>query len=488
MIATSGNKNSRNGVLFLHSALTETSRFQSTESFLKWFRARERAKSFRVNRIDLDKIDKWSFEETSGDLVHASGRFFRIEGLHVQTNFGLVREWEQPIINQPEIGILGIVTRIFDGVRYFLMQAKMEPGNINIMQLSPTVQATRSNYTQAHKGKLPPYLEYFLDRTRSKFLVDQLQSEQGTRFLRKRNRNMIVEIDSEIEIKEDFCWLTLGQIKRLSTVPNLVNMDSRSVLSCIPYDDEEMRRAYEEGKLDDFLSSTMPAKLDGFSYELVASACDEAHAEHSRNGVLSWFAEQKTRYDLRTVYRPLRDIKNWIRTKSEISHETGRYFSVVGVSVEAGSREVASWMQPLVKSSRPGITGVICQKRNGVLHFLLQARLEPGTLDLVEFAPTVSCTAGENSIYEQKPSPYAKYFVAPDPKWVRYSAMQSMEGGRFYHDQNRYIVLEMDSEENIPLSNGYIWLTLSNILNLLRYSNHINVESREIIACLNFHT
>ena len=75
----------------------------------------------------------------------------------------------------------------------------MEPGNVNIIQLSPTVQATKSNYTRVHKGKLPAYLNYFLDRKKSKFLVDLLQTEQGGRFLRKRNRNMLVEVDEDIE-------------------------------------------------------------------------------------------------------------------------------------------------------------------------------------------------------------------------------------------------------------------------------------------------
>ena len=88
------------------------------------------------------------------------------------------------------------------------MQAKIEPGNINAVQLSPTLQATKSNYTQVHKGNLPNYLEYFLDdRTDVTVLLDQLQSEQGARFFKKRNRNIIIEVTSDIEVKEDFCWL-----------------------------------------------------------------------------------------------------------------------------------------------------------------------------------------------------------------------------------------------------------------------------------------
>lgn len=95
------------------------------------------------------------------------------------------------------------------------MQAKIEPGNLNIVQLSPTLQATRSNYTRVHGGKSPNYLEYFNGEKEVYVLVDQLQSEQGARFLHKRNRNIIVEIneDEEISVKDGFIWVSLGQIK-----------------------------------------------------------------------------------------------------------------------------------------------------------------------------------------------------------------------------------------------------------------------------------
>lgn len=60
-------------------------------------------------------------------------------------------------------------------------------------------------------------------------LVDQLQSEQGARFLHKRNRNIIVEVEESdpIEILDGFIWLSLGQIKELISYPNVLNMDTR---------------------------------------------------------------------------------------------------------------------------------------------------------------------------------------------------------------------------------------------------------------------
>lgn len=67
------------------------------------------------------------------------------------------------------------------------------------------------------------------------FVLDQLQSEQGARCYRKRNRNVFVEIveNEPIEIRDNFIWVSLGQIKKLLRYPNLVNMISRFVISGI---------------------------------------------------------------------------------------------------------------------------------------------------------------------------------------------------------------------------------------------------------------
>ena len=217
----------------LISSLTEYNPYLSTDQFYAWVDSLKEKTVFKVKKIPLKQIKRWYFD-INGNFRHESGRFFSIEGLKVQTNTGIVKEWKQPIIYQPEIGILGILCQKHDGILYFLLQAKIEPGNINVIQMSPTVQATKSNYSQVHGGKLPPYLDYFINIDNNKIIVDQLQSEQGSRFYKKRNRNIIIEIPpaEAINILENYCWLTLGQIKRLLTQNNIINMDTRSVLAC----------------------------------------------------------------------------------------------------------------------------------------------------------------------------------------------------------------------------------------------------------------
>ncbi|NNL41849.1 MAG: NDP-hexose 2,3-dehydratase, partial [Desulfobacterales bacterium] len=224
-------------------------RFENTESVLSWLESKRKTSCLSVKTIPFEMLDRWSFDERTHNLLHESGKYFSIGGLRVSTNFGSIKKWDQPIIYQPEVGILGILTRHFQGVQYFLMQAKAEPGNPNIVQLAPTVQATESNYTQVHKGRAPLYLEYFLHHSNSKILVDQLQTGQGARFFKKKNRNMIVEVKQEIKTHELFFWLTLWQIKDLLAIDNMVNAEARSVLACMPIKEPPYFSFNTEGKV-----------------------------------------------------------------------------------------------------------------------------------------------------------------------------------------------------------------------------------------------
>ena len=200
-----------------------------------WLKDRLRGARLRSRTVRLSSLKQWKTDGPTGNIVHESGRFFSILGLsvrHRRPHGELI--WDQPIIDQPEIGILGILAKRFNGVLHFCLQAKEEPGNIHAVQLSPTVQATHSNYSRAHGGTLPQFVEYFLSPPPEKVLFAKLQSEDGGRFLFKSNRNMIVLIDEEIQVPpERFIWLTLRQISDLLKRDNVINACTRSVLSAV---------------------------------------------------------------------------------------------------------------------------------------------------------------------------------------------------------------------------------------------------------------
>lgn len=470
---------------FFLASQENNNKFQSMDDFLKWFE-NKRKNYFSVEEIPFNKLDQWYFTPDRYSLVHQSGRFFRIEGIKVKTNFGKLQEWEQPIINQPEIGILGILTKVFDGVRYFLMQAKMEPGNINILQLSPTVQATKSNFSRVHKGKLPAYLEYFIDTSKSKVLIDQLQTEQGGRFFKKRNRNIVIEVTDDIVVLEDFCWLTLAEIKQLLKIDNFVNMDARSVLSTIPLIDDVVLNEIQHKHLCSLTELEINNKIyRGINLDLMISACTQITDISSKNQLISWYTDMKVKYELETTQIPLSKIKNWNISDSSISSDD-RFFSVIGVKVVADTREVTSWTQPLIKDVHIGLLGFIAKKINGVLHFLVQAKVEPGNIDVIELSPTVSCSNYNYLIENQNERPpFFDYFLDNDNVNVLVDVLQSEEGGRFYQIQNRNKLVVLDEGVDFDVPENYCWMTLNQMMDFMRYSM-FNIEARSLISCINF--
>ncbi|MDA3624717.1 NDP-hexose 2,3-dehydratase family protein [Saccharopolyspora sp. WRP15-2] len=430
--------------------------FRDISAFHDWFADRSRANAYRVARTPLDQLDGWHFDAET-NLVHRSGRFYSIEGLEVVTDHREVESWTQPIIRQPEIGILGILVKEFDGVPHCLMQAKMEPGNINMIQLSPTVQATRSNYMRVHQGNAVPYLEYFVAPRRGRVVFDALQSEQGSWFLNKRNRNMIVEVADEVELLEDFRWLTFDQLGELLREDNLVNMDSRTVLSGLP-----------------FLS--WPGGSPGL----------DGRAAHPAEELLSWFTEARSRYRLDRRVLPLAQVGGWVRDAEVIRHESNRYFTVVGVDVQASNREVSSWSQPMIKPSDRGVIAFLSRWIDGVFHVLVQARTEAGTSDVVEMSPTVNCIPSNyrGSPVAQRPRYLDQVLMAPASS-VLLDVVHSEEGGRFYHAENRYLVVETDEAFPPEVPEDFVWMTPEQLVGFVRYGNYVNVAARCLLTCMN---
>ena len=422
----------------------------SIESLLEWVAMRNASVYASVSCVPFAQLRDWSFNALTGNLAHCSGRFFSVVGLDVYTNTGTVSRWNQPIIDQPEVGLLGILTKVVGGINYYLLQAKIEPGNINGVQLSPTVQATRSNYMQVHGGVRPRYLEYFQNASRGQIVLDQLQSEQGARFLRKRNRNMIVRVMDDVPADENFRWVTLPQIKALMRRDNTVNMDTRTVLSGLE-DNNELQQ-----------------------WSLL-----------SMDDILFRLSELKSRYELVTEKIGLKDVSDWHVGTMEIAREDQRYFKIIGVEVSIGNREVKSWCQPMVKPMQNGLCVLFVKRFNGVPHYLLQAKVECGNFDVVELAPTIQCLTGPYL----NPIGYVPKFLDEFLSGrfcgkILLDVLQSEEGGRFFHEQNRNVVFELDEQVEIPQPDNFLWLTLHQIKELLRFNNILNIQVRSLISAL----
>ena len=437
------------------SAVAEETATAPLAGFRRWWEERRAEDASRVDRIPFAELRCWSFTEGTGDLVHDSGRFFQVRGAEVHRPEGPVPQWSQPLLHQPEVGILGLLAKEFDGVLHFLVQAKTEPGNRPGLQLSPTVQATLSNYSGVHGGRAVPYLEHFLHRDARRVLVDVRQSEQGSWFFRKRNRNMVVEVAGDVEVREGFRWMTLGQLHRLlaegtgtdGTDSSVVNMDTRSILSCLPFPFDGVPRAEPSGDL------------------------------------LTWLTEARSRERVRVERVPLAGLPEWRREPDRIAHRNGAFFSIVAVRVRAGEREVTEWTQPLLRPHGVGVSAFLTKSVDGARHVLANLRVEPGNVDVLEIGPTVQCTP-ENFAHlpaAAGPPLLRKVLDAPRERLL-FDTVLAEEGGRFQHARSRYLIVEADDDPYEPP--GHRWVPVAELLGLLRHSHYVNVEARTLIACL----
>jgi len=458
---------------FLKSALDK----REIGSKVEWIKKQNEAVNVSITKIPFKNLDKWNFDESTGALRHESGKFFSIDGVRVNTTWGGVNLWDQPIINQPEIGFLGFIVKKIDGVIQFLVQAKIEPGNVNFVQLSPTLQATRSNYQQTHGGKKPLYLEYFKNATKEQILIDQLQSEQGARFLSKRNRNIIIKVEENIEIYKNFIWLTLGEIKSLMQLDNVVNMDVRTIISCISFGN------FSSETIDIFNHLN---KSGIYQDKFLRSALLKDRAHHSIEEVITFITRIKSEYDLNVKHIPLAEMKDWVVTEDEIKRADEKYFKIIGVEVEIGNREVVKWSQPMVEPAQEGLCAFVCKELDGILHFVVQAKLECGNHDIIELAPTVQTLTGDYKQTPEESLPFLDYVLKAKDSSIYFDTLQSEEGGRFYKEQNRNMIVMASDEISDELPENYIWMTLNQLHVFIKFNNYLNIQARSLIAAISF--
>ena len=447
----------------------------SLSEFHVWFEERLRMGNFQVEISPLDEMKDWGFDNKSGVFGHKSGKFFKICGLQVEyEREGLVAEWYQPIVNQPEVGLLGLLAKKINGIIHVLVQAKMEPGNVGFIQISPTIQATKSNYTRVHGGRSPKFVEYFLGNIPGTVLFDQLRSEQGSRYYRKRNRNMLVLLDDGVHLDcdEDFFWLTLGQLRELHKFPNLVHLDCRSIVGAMPLAIAD--EAYgEKGML---LSN---------SENMASLQCPDSFALNPLRRLTSWFTRQKVDVVKNTCLTSLDLVEGWSFYDGGFKNRRECYFDIVGVTVFSPSREVSSWSQPLIKNAAGGIIALLAQVHNGVLHFLIQARFESGLIDSVEMAPTVQYTPKnyEPNSGNQQPL-FTEYLIENHTREILVDTKLSDEGGRFFKSEQRHIIIKLPDDEKIEVPDNFAWMTLSQLQYFGSMELTVNIELRTLLFCL----
>ena len=447
----------------------EDGKVNTTSEIQNWIKELNKNTFVNIRECSINDNSFWFYDDYNGEILNRKRSFFSIKGMRHFEDGEFIGE--QPIIIQPEIGYLGIICREIDGVLHFLMQAKIEPGNVNCVQISPTIQATKSNFTRVHGGKLPTYFEFFEHSERYEVIYDQIQSEQATRFYKKRNRNMIMIVNDEIEIYPNFRWMTLGQIKKLMEIDNLVNMDTRTVLSgiplltyCISNDEKRELRKY-------FMDDTL------------FSSIFEADPQET----LPWICQKLNNYkmfkDVRLATVPLSQLVDWKVDERGITCKKQADFMVRYYDIEIADREVQHWLQPLFKAIGMATFGLLSCIIDGKRQYLVKVKPEIGSFDKAELGPTVQW---EPSHYLYNDDEVEKLFREKyeNGQGIMVKVILSEEGGRFYHEQNNNIIIEINKNELPSIPKDYIWADYATLNYLVQVNNCLNIQLRNLLSLL----
>lgn len=414
----------------------------------KWVEEKNKSLKSELKRISINDQDFWFIDE-DGKIKNRNHSFFTIEGIKGKLDRKNV---EQPIIIQNEVGYLGFITKIFDGKLFFLVQAKIEPGNVNKVQLSPTIQATESNFQKKHGGKEPPYLSYFKDVSDYTVIYDGVQPEQCSRFYQKYNRNVIILVDGEVEVLPRYKWASLYEIKELlRSAPNLINMDARTVISCLPLDE------------------IIP---------LLGQGDDDSDVlENSIN-------KHRKANPRKYTFCSLKELKNWKVDAMGIKSIKPYPFEVGFYSIAIEDREVTKWTQPLVVANGEALFGTFVTFINDELHFLIKIKEEIGASNCALFGPYIQRESIELDRTLKCKNEKLFFEMLNDKKNVLVDIVQSEEGGRFYHEQNRNVIILADEKSlNTKEKNCYL-VNYKTLRSLICEFKDVNIQMRSLLSMI----
>lgn len=214
---------------------------------------------------------------------------------------------------------------------------------------------------------------------------------------------------------------------------------------------------------------------------------------HTIDDVRSWFIQQRKSCTMVVTDIPLKQCNMWDvdDETGDIRHTSGEFFSVHGIHVDLDSREVGKggWDQPILTQVGydGGLLGILRQRFDGVPHYLIEAKAEPGNYERLQFSPTLQATFSNLKRAHQGRKPlFAEVFEFPESVSgnVLYDQWMSEDGGRLHLKRNRGMLVEVPDGYVGKIPSGFIWLSMWQIKELLQEDAWVNPHIRGIISNL----
>ena len=204
--------------------------------------------------------------------------------------------------------------------------------------------------------------------------------------------------------------------------------------------------------------------------------------------IVQWY-EERIKLDKASVNLvSINKLDKWnFNEHDELVHDSDQFFKIVGVQVRnAKSREVQNlgWDQPFISevNSVGGLLGLIRTKIDELPHYLVEAKFEPGNYNKILLSPTLQATFSNINQAHKGRKPYYYEFFEDYEKTENYlfNNWLTEDGGRLYNKRNLGLVKFIPYEE-ISLKDGFIFLSMFQIKQLIRESSIVNPHLARLI-------
>jgi len=206
--------------------------------------------------------------------------------------------------------------------------------------------------------------------------------------------------------------------------------------------------------------------------------------------IIEWFNKKREESDMVVEEIGVKDLQKWkIQEETgNLFHDSKGFFEIIGVKVSnTFDREVGKegWTQPMIAKNPGGILGILMKKINGIPHYLLQAKAEPGNIGKLQLSPTLQATTSNLlKAHGGKRPLFAEHFNESNNLKIIYAKWQSEDGGRFHLKSNYNMIVEIKEDEKLDIPDYFIWITLYQIKQLLKIENFVGPHVRGIISYL----
>jgi dTDP-4-dehydro-6-deoxy-alpha-D-glucopyranose 2,3-dehydratase len=168
--------------------------------------------------VSLKQLNNWELTDKGIEPignVRTSAKLYKVTCTNRE-----VAQWIQPLFLCEGTGSVSLYQRVRNGKKEFLLQKGKEFG-------------VAGNTVYLPSELLYPGEERQVSLPEGEVLIEMLQSEEGGRFLRNENRYQLIQIDGEVELGDEYIWVSIPEFKTLLATSNMVAIQLRCIASLL---------------------------------------------------------------------------------------------------------------------------------------------------------------------------------------------------------------------------------------------------------------